>query len=82
MPIVWNTERRPNQADKIDRGENSATILCRSKFENRAKLMPLKILNRALVFLGCRLCLEGFQIPALPCLRIFLPRIQPIFTGP
>jgi hypothetical protein len=26
MPIVWNTERRPNQADKIDRGENSANI--------------------------------------------------------
>src|SRR5436305_13491076 len=43
--------------------------------------MPLEILNRALVFLGCRLCLEGAQIPALSCLRIFLPRIQPIFTG-
>ena len=41
----------------------------------------LKVLNRALVFLGCRLCLKGSQIPALSCLRIFLPRIQPIFTG-
>src|SRR5437762_14283374 len=43
--------------------------------------MPLEILNRALVFLSCRLCLEGAQIPALSRLRIFLPRIQQIFTG-
>jgi hypothetical protein len=44
-------------------------------------LMPLKILNRALMFLDRRLCLESSQIPALSRLRIFLPRIQPIFTG-
>ena len=43
--------------------------------------MPLKILNRSLVFLSCRLCIEGSQIPVLPCLRVFLPRIQPIFSG-
>jgi hypothetical protein len=43
--------------------------------------MPLKILNRALVFLDGRLCLESPQIPALSRLRIFLPRIHPIFTG-
>ena len=34
--------------------------------------MPLKVLNCSLVFLGCRLCLEGSQIRALSSFRIFL----------
>jgi hypothetical protein len=44
-------------------------------------LMPLKVLNRLLVFPGCRLCLERAQIPTLSSFRIFLSRIQPIFAG-
>jgi hypothetical protein len=35
-------------------------------------LMPLKELNRSLVFLGCGLCLKRSQIPALSRFRIFL----------
>jgi hypothetical protein len=42
--------------------------------------MALKVLNRALVFLGCRFCLERAQIPALSRLRIFLSCVQPIFA--
>jgi hypothetical protein len=43
--------------------------------------MPLKVLNRSLVFLGCRFCLERSQIPALSRFWIFLLRVQPIFAG-
>ncbi len=43
--------------------------------------MPLKVLNCLLVFSGCRFSVERSQIPALSCFWIFLPRVQPIFTG-
>jgi len=43
--------------------------------------MPLKVLNCSLVFLGCRLCPKGSQIPAFSSLRIFLSGVQPIFAG-
>lgn len=43
--------------------------------------MPLKVLNCSLVFPGCRLCFERSQIPAHSRFRIFLLRVQPIFTG-
>jgi hypothetical protein len=45
-------------------------------------LMALKVLNCSLVFLGRRFCFERAEIPTLSCLGIFLPRIQPIFSGP
>jgi hypothetical protein len=44
-------------------------------------LMPLKELNRSLVFLGCGLCLKRSQIPALSRFRILLLGVQAIFTG-
>ena len=43
--------------------------------------MLFEILNRAFVLLRCSLCLERAEIFSFPCLRIFLPRIQPIFAG-
>jgi hypothetical protein len=47
----------------------------------REDLTPLKVLNRSLVFLGCRLRFERAQISALSCFGIFLPGIQPVFSG-
>ena len=43
--------------------------------------MPLEILNRALVFLRCRLAVERAEISSFPRTRIFLARIQPILAG-
>jgi len=43
--------------------------------------MPLKVLNCSLVFLGCRFCLKGSQIPAFSSFRIFLLCVQPVFAG-
>jgi hypothetical protein len=43
--------------------------------------MPLEILNRAFVFLRRNLCLKRAEISPFSRLRIFLPRIQPIFAG-
>ena len=43
--------------------------------------MTLEILNRAFVFLRCSLCIERAKVSAFSRLRIFLARIQPIFTG-
>ena len=71
-----------NQADKIDSDENGVTgDDGRSNSRRTRRLMPLKVLNCSLVFPGCGLRLERSQIPALSSSRIFLPRIQPIFTG-
>jgi len=43
--------------------------------------MPVEILNGALVLLRRSLCPKRAEISSFPCLRIFLPRIQPIFAG-
>jgi hypothetical protein len=54
-----------NQADKI----------CRHDSNHMRDSMVFEVLNRLLVFLGCRFGLERAQIPALSCFRIFLPRV-------
>src|SRR5438128_10513305 len=43
--------------------------------------MPFEILHRSFAILGCTSRLECAQIPSLPRLRIFLPRIQSIAAG-
>jgi hypothetical protein len=71
-----------NQADKIEREEKGAQGDHLSSTSGSTRhLMPLKVLKCSFVFLGCSLCLERCQIPALSSSRIFLPRIQPIFAG-
>jgi hypothetical protein len=59
-----------NQADKI----------CRHDANRTSDSMVFKVLNCLLVFLCCRFGRERAQIPALSCFRIFLPRVQTIFT--
>jgi hypothetical protein len=43
--------------------------------------MRLEILNCAFVFLRRSFAVERAEISSFPCLRILLPRIQPIFAG-
>src|SRR6266581_6131650 len=40
--------------------------------------IPFEVLHRFFVFLRRSACLERAQIPSLPCLRVFLSRIQSV----
>src|SRR5205809_5813975 len=48
------------------------------EYSARVSLAPFKVLHRFFVFLGRSACLERAQIPSLPCLRVFLSRIQSV----
>ena len=43
--------------------------------------MPFEILNRAFVFLRCRLAVERAEISSFADSRIFLARVEPILAG-
>src|SRR5258707_4594359 len=86
---VWNTDASLIKPAKFEQGTTASQPSRsgrrlgnrRSSKRSSLALMPLKILNRAFVFLHRSLAAVSAEIFSLARSRIFLAGIQPIFAG-